>query len=436
MTTDTPAATVEEAVAAVSLNDQAAPAVTSQVVVTLFQTSSWWTDQVAVVADRPPETVVASTDQVKEESAVAPEPTINSEVAARTLNVHVKGWVHIHKKAGFRRNLLLGISKRILSPIRQDRSRLASQVFEERAGAFLDGGFTEQGVIRVAILGFKKRSVDRSKSELDLEAVEALVKDAQFDVIPLMNSSGIFDDVIRIPESVVDEWRKAAGTGEDYHMHQLEFIAYKKSGSQAGAHAFSVCTIVEETGFSIITDLDDTIKDSDVYRGPSAALNNALFTPSSSSIAGMSVLYNHFAADCAMAFHYVSASPFQLLDMINNFLVGDEFPSGSVTLRDVWNQASRKAYKDEVIKGLFTKYPKRKFILIGDAGEKDAEVYASVLKTYPDRIAKILIRSVDNDEAKIKIVHKALEGVAPNMYAVFSDPASLHSLSCEFKIEE
>ncbi|KAJ3243379.1 hypothetical protein HDU78_000500 [Chytriomyces hyalinus] len=435
MTTDT-APTVEESVAAVSLNDQA-PVVTSQVVVTLFQTSAWWTDEVAVVADKPVESdVAASADQVKEESAIATEPIINAEPAAKTLNVHVRGWVHIHKKAGFRRNLLLGISKRILSPIRQDRSRLASQVFEERAGAFLDGGFTEQGVIRVAILGFKKRSVDRSNSELSLEAVEALVKDAQFDVTPLMNSSGIFDDVIRIPESVMDEWRKAAGTGEDYHMHQLEFIAYKKSGSQAGTHAFSVCTIVEETGFSIITDLDDTIKDSDVYRGPSAALNNALFTPSSSSIAGMSVLYNHFAADCAMAFHYVSASPFQLLDMINNFLIGDEFPSGSVTLRDVWNQASRKAYKDEVIKGLFTKYPKRKFILIGDAGEKDAEVYASVLKTYPDRVAKILIRSVDNDEAKIKIVHKALEGVAPNMYAVFSDPASLHSLSCEFKIED
>ncbi|TPX73883.1 hypothetical protein CcCBS67573_g04847 [Chytriomyces confervae] len=435
MTTDT-APTVEESVAAVSLNDQA-PVVTSQVVVTLFQTSSWWTDEVAVVADKPVEgDVAASADQVKEESAIATEPIVNAEPAAKTLNVHVRGWVHIHKKAGFRRNLLLGISKRILSPIRQDRSRLASQVFEERAGAFLDGGFTEQGVIRVAILGFKKRSVDRSNSELGLEAVEALVKDAQFDVTPLMNSSGIFDDVIRIPESVMDEWRKAAGTGEDYHMHQLEFIAYKKSGSQAGTHAFSVCTIVEETGFSIITDLDDTIKDSDVYRGPSAALNNALFTPSSSSIAGMSVLYNHFAADCAMAFHYVSASPFQLLDMINNFLIGDEFPSGSVTLRDVWNQASRKAYKDEVIKGLFTKYPKRKFILIGDAGEKDAEVYASVLKTYPDRVAKILIRSVDNDEAKIKIVHKALEGVAPNMYAVFSDPASLHSLSCEFKIED
>ncbi|KAI8825429.1 hypothetical protein BJ741DRAFT_632281 [Chytriomyces cf. hyalinus JEL632] len=435
MTTDT-AATVEESVAAVSLNDQA-PVVTSQVVVTLFHTSSWWTDEVAVVADKPVESdVAASADQVKEESAIAPEPIINAEPAAKTLNVHVRGWVHIHKKAGFRRNLLLGISKRILSPIRQDRSRLASQVFEERAGAFLDGGFTEQGVIRVSILGFKKRSVDRSNSELDLEAVEALVKEAQFDVTPLMNSSGIFDDVIRIPESVMDEWRKAAGTGEDYHMHQLEFIAYKKSGSQAGTHAFSVSTIVEETGFSIITDLDDTIKDSDVYRGPSAALNNALFTPSSSSIAGMSVLYNHFAADCAMAFHYVSASPFQLLDMINNFLIGDEFPSGSVTLRDVWNQASRKAYKDEVIKGLFTKYPKRKFILIGDAGEKDAEVYASVLKTYPDRVAKILIRSVDNDEAKIKIVHKALEGVAPNMYAVFSDPASLHSLSCEFKIED
>ncbi|KAJ3258212.1 hypothetical protein HDU77_002384 [Chytriomyces hyalinus] len=435
MTTDT-APTVEESVAAVSLNDQA-PVVTSQVVVTLFQTSAWWTDEVAVVADKPVESdVAASADQVKEESAIATEPITNAEPAAKTLNVHVRGWVHIHKKAGFRRNLLLGISKRILSPIRQDRSRLASQVFEERAGAFLDGGFTEQGVIRVAILGFKKRSVDRSNSELSLEAVEALVKDAQFDVTPLMNSSGIFDDVIRIPESVMDEWRKAAGTGEDYHMHQLEFIAYKKSGSQAGTHAFSVCTIVEETGFSIITDLDDTIKDSDVYRGPSAALNNALFTPSSSSIAGMSVLYNHFAADCAMAFHYVSASPFQLLDMINNFLIGDEFPSGSVTLRDVWNQASRKAYKDEVIKGLFTKYPKRKFILIGDAGEKDAEVYASVLKTYPDRVAKILIRSVDNDEAKIKIVHKALEGVAPNMYAVFSDPASLHSLSCEFKIED
>ncbi|KAI8621572.1 hypothetical protein BC830DRAFT_1163672 [Chytriomyces sp. MP71] len=408
------------------------------ILVSLFPSTSYWTNNVPVAASVPLTPLLDQSEvhAPPAEDGIAPVPVQVDSAAscARTLNVNVKGWVHISKKDGFRRNLLLGIGKRILSPIRSDRSRLASQVFEERAGAFLDAGFTEQGAIRVCVLGLKKKQTDRDPA-MALADIESLIGSSghHFDVIPLMNSSGLFDETIRVPEETVEEWQRVAGGSDGVWMNQLEFVAYKKSGSQAGTHAFGTCAVVQEQGYSVITDLDDTIKDSDVYRGPTAALNNALFTPSSSAIAGMSVLYNKFATECDISFHYVSASPFQLLEMINNFLVGDEFPVGSVTLRDVWHQSSRRGYKDEVIKGLFTKYPNRKFILIGDAGEKDAEIYASVLKANPDKISKILIRSVDNDEEKIKIVRKSLEGVPEDKWAVFSDPAALHHLTTEFK---
>ncbi|KAJ3011649.1 UNVERIFIED_CONTAM: hypothetical protein HDU68_001591 [Siphonaria sp. JEL0065] len=119
--------------------------------------------------------------------------------------------------------------------------------------------------------------------------------------------------------------------------------------------------------------------------------------------------------------------------MITKFLNDAEFPAGSIRLRDVWSERSRRAYKDEVVKDLFSKYPSRKFVLIGDAGEKDAEIYARVYTQYPDRVVKILIRDVSDgkDAEKLKIVHDALVNVPAEIHAVFSDPSTLHSLTTE-----
>ncbi|KAJ3066902.1 hypothetical protein HDU98_009846 [Podochytrium sp. JEL0797] len=354
------------------------------------------------------------------------------------LHVPLKGWCHISHRTSFRRNLILGLGRRLLSPIRSHYTKESDSTFHERAGAFLDSSLTEQGCIRVVVRGLKLKveEVDRldwedERRQMSVVELEGLC-DGGVEVWPLLDKSGLFSEEVVIPEEVVRKWIDEAGEGAV--IDQLDIVAYKAKGDQAGTNDYTTCTIVSSDGISIITDLDDTIKHSDVFKGATSALNNAFFVPTSTPIAGMSELYQMFYNNSKAAFHYVSASPFQLADPIDSFLIENGFPAGSVVLRDVWVQRSRREYKDAVAKELFTKYPNRKFILIGDAGEKDAEIYAKIFTDYPGRVVKILIRDVSDgkDEAKLKIVRDALVAIPEDIHAVFTDPTTLHELTLSF----
>ena len=69
-------------------------------------------------------------------------------------------------------------------------------------------------------------------------------------------------------------------------------------------------------------------------------------------------------------------------------------------------------------------YPKRRFILVGDSGEKDAEIYASIARKYPNRINKIYIHNVTGDKQRIEAIFKDL----PRMqWLVFDDSREILS---------
>jgi phosphatidate phosphatase APP1 len=110
-------------------------------------------------------------------------------------------------------------------------------------------------------------------------------------------------------------------------------------------------------------------------------------------------LYARLAAKPAV-FHYVSASPWQLYPDIRSFLQRD-FPHGTVSLRKLrWKDFSSVeflwkdslAYKTSIIAELMERFPQRKFLLVGDSGEKDPEVYDGLRRRFPTQIAGVLIR--------------------------------------------
>ena len=51
-------------------------------------------------------------------------------------------------------------------------------------------------------------------------------------------------------------------------------------------------------------------------------------------------------------------------------------------------------YKVKTVSRLLERYPHRQFILIGDSGERDPEVYLQIAKKYPQQVGVILIREV------------------------------------------
>lgn len=79
-----------------------------------------------------------------------------------------------------------------------------------------------------------------------------------------------------------------------------------------------------------------------------------------------------------------------------------------------------------IIKPIIEKFPERKFILIGDSGEKDPEVYSIIAKKFRSNIKAILIREV-GDSNKNKSRYTQLFGELVGIYIkVFKNTDSIN----------
>ena len=188
--------------------------------------------------------------------------------------------------------------------------------------------------------------------------------------------------------------------------------------------------LLSETGVSVISDIDDTIKVSNV-RDRDKLLRNT-FISDFQATPEMSVLYRKWA-EAGVAFHYVSGSPIQLFPPLLSFLQTNKFPEGSFHLRNVnWRKniwphhTEISDYKQNAIEPILQKLPKRKFILVGDSGESDPEIYGDVARRHPAQIGAILIRDVTKDP--VSRYDKAFHGVAREKWRVFDDPAGFANL--------
>ncbi|MGB3589600.1 MAG: App1 family protein, partial [Tunicatimonas sp.] len=97
---------------------------------------------------------------------------------------------------------------------------------------------------------------------------------------------------------------------------------------------------------------------------------------------------------------YVSSSPWNLYDLLEHFCEVNEIPKGPFLLRDMGISKSKfiksghLSHKIKKVEQIFRMYPDLPFILIGDSGQKDAEIYQKIVSDYPDKVLAIYIRDV------------------------------------------
>jgi phosphatidate phosphatase APP1 len=169
--------------------------------------------------------------------------------------------------------------------------------------------------------------------------------------------------------------------------------------------------LIGETGLSVISDIDDTIKISEV-NNPVALVENT-FAREFRPIPGMADRYRKWSQDGAV-FHYVSASPWQLYAPLEAFLADHHFPPGSFHLKEF-------RWKDSRFVNLFT--PSDEIMLVGDSGERDAELYADLARNHK-QVTRILIRD-PKDDADADRYRKAFDGLPRERWTVFRDPARI-----------
>ena len=174
--------------------------------------------------------------------------------------------------------------------------------------------------------------------------------------------------------------------------------------------------------FGVISDLDDTVIQSRVTSILQAMrtvmLGNAL---TRLPFPGVAAFYHALEAGNdgtrANPIYYVSSSPWNIYDVISDFMDFQGIPPGSIHLRD-WDvdigalRSSRlRSHKEPIIREILDLHPSLPFILIGDDSQHDPEIYRAILADYPGRIHAIYIRNVRTDAERKTSVERLADEV-------------------------
>lgn len=153
--------------------------------------------------------------------------------------------------------------------------------------------------------------------------------------------------------------------------------------------------------FGVISDVDDTV----LVTGATDAVGMArtVFTGNAASrmaFDGVAELYRALRGKQGNPIFYVSSSPWNLYDLLDDFLALNDLPAGPILLRD-WGLSSTELlptdhhqHKLGTINAILNTYPDLSFLLLGDSGQQNPEIYAQVVAEQPGQILGILIRDV------------------------------------------
>ena len=200
-------------------------------------------------------------------------------------------------------------------------------------------------------------------------------------------------------------FRLDARTSEVLNSGWHDVRAYSNNAAETG----KVLVVSRENTLGLISDLDDTIIVSEVLKKRRLLSNTFLKNPlQRKPFPGMAELYQQVARvnkepESAPIF-YLSASPRQLSRGINAFLQHNKFPQGVLITKRLDNNPlfDQTGYKAREIQEVFDRLPNVRFILVGDDGEKDPEIYQEIREKYPDRVEAIWIREVNKNPDRPK----------------------------------
>jgi phosphatidate phosphatase APP1 len=155
--------------------------------------------------------------------------------------------------------------------------------------------------------------------------------------------------------------------------------------------------------FGVISDIDDTVLQTHVTRRLKMLwvtfVGNAY---TRLPFEGTTELYQALAIGASgraqNPFFYISKSPWNLYDFLIAFMDRHELPRGALFLRDLGvRQEAPLDFKTSTIEQVLNTYPNLSFVLIGDSGERDPDIYLDIAARHPGRIRAIYIREVNQN---------------------------------------
>lgn len=332
---------------------------------------------------------------IKHDEQVVIFPTVgwqSKEGQGWELEVH--GWIYESE----RRRMTLAMLRAALG-VDEDSGPNAKMIFEERARAFLVDN--ERGKKVSILLGGKQFKLDAS------------------------GDNGHFTGKVTLSHKEV----------ERFHDVSTATITVDAVVSKNDPRSFKGDVhLLNPIGLSVISDIDDTIKISEV-RDRKALLQNTFMKPFL-PVPGMAEVYRTWLADSGAQFHYVSASPWQLYQPLSQFVRTNGLPAGTFHMKlfrlkdesffDL--QASPEDHKLGIIEPLLKRFPRRQFVLVGDSGERDPEIYGILARSHPRQVKRVFIRDITDEGSETARYGNAFRDVPLEVWHVFRHPVEIRHL--------
>lgn len=196
--------------------------------------------------------------------------------------------------------------------------------------------------------------------------------------------------------------------------------------------------------FGVISDIDDTV----LVTGATSLLQTARLTflgnaYSRLPFAGVAAFYRALQSGPVTTLfnpiYYVSSSPWNLYDLLIDFFRIQGVPKGPILLRDLGldpsllSSQSHHTHKLAMIRKVLDVNPQLPFVLIGDSGQQDPEIYAQVVRDNPGRIKAIYIRDVstgsERDDSVQKLIQATQQFNVPMLLVADTVAAAEHAAS-------
>ena len=182
--------------------------------------------------------------------------------------------------------------------------------------------------------------------------------------------------------------------------HDVELVT-------AGGRTATVPVIVidPDTRFGVVSDIDDTVMITRLPR-PLIAAWNTFFRHDSARepVPGMAELYRRaFGASGEVPVIYLSTGAWNAAPAIGRFLRRHGYPTGPLLLTD-WGPTnsgwfrSGAEHKRAALRRLLTELPSIRWVLVGDDGQRDPQIYAEVVQEHPERVLAVVIRQLSGAE--------------------------------------
>ena len=224
-----------------------------------------------------------------------------------------------------------------------------------------------------------------------------------------------------------------------WHKVQLELPdSLGEDGRPVTSHAEAMVP-APGARFGVISDIDDTV----LWTNVTNKLNMALMLARSNAhtrkpFKGVAAFYRALKQGASgnedNPVFYVSSSPWHLFGPLVEFLRVQDIPVGPLLLRElgmreVFKLTSHGNHKLGKIEHILSLYPDMQFVLIGDSGEQDPEIYAEVLRRHPQSVRVIYIRNVNPDPLRIEALDRLIEEVSATGTQLILAPDSVFAAS-------